>query len=870
MRKYFYLLAILALSTSVYSQAPRQATSTGRFYGRIVDASTNKGLEAASVQMLISRYDSVTQTSKDSLVDGMLTMGNGDFNLENVPLSSNLKILATAIGFENYEQKISLNARGQGRQSVDKDLGNIKLKVDPKILQTVTVTGTRPLMSLGIDRKVFNVEKNITSAGGTAEDVMRNVPSLSVDIDGNVTLRNSSPQIFVDGRPTTMTLEQIPADAIESVEIITNPSAKFDASGGTAGILNIVLKKNRRTGYNGNLRAGIDQRGRYSLSADVNLRQNKINFFTSLNYRQRKSKSIGRTDRLTIISPANTKLFQDDRSTRDGGSFFGRAGFDYLIDNRNTLTVSGSLSDGTSENNTVNKLSIDTLYASGIKSSRSERLSVSDGTYKNKGASVGFKHLFARSGREWTADINYNKSSNFSENIITTNSFNTVGGPLSKQFRQLIDGSGDNDMLIIQTDYADPITENTKIEFGGRVQIRSVDNQNTISYMNNAGIFAKVPQLSSDYVNTDRVYAGYASFSNKIGTFGYQLGLRIESSEYSGEVKTAGYSAKDTMITYGNNFPFSLFPSIFLSQQLKNDQELQFNVTRRINRPNFWQLFPFTDYSDSLNLSRGNPDLKPEFTYSAELAYQKTFSGNNTFLASAYFKYTDNLITRYQGKEISPVTGKENLINTYVNANSSYIGGLEFIQRQTLLSWWELTSNLNVYSSKIKLGDPNIIDQDNIFSWSGELNNTFKVNKKLSFQVSAEYTSKTVLPSGGGGGGYGGRSGGGGGGGSYGYGPQSSSQGYILPKLEVDAAVRYDFLKENRASITLNVSDVFRSDASRVYSQSLYFVQDSYRLRDPQFFRLNFSWRFGKFDTSLFKRKSNNREGSEGEENGMP
>jgi len=303
----------------------------------------------------------------------------------------------------------------------------------------------------------------------------------------------------------------------------------------------------------------------------------------------------------------------------------------------------------------------------------------------------------------------------------------------------------------------------------------------------------------------------------------------------------------------------------FLSQQLKNDQELQFNITRRINRPNFWQLFPFTDYSDSLNLSRGNPNLTPEFTYSAEMAYQKTFSGNSTFLASAYYKYTDKLITRYQKKEISPVNGKENLVSTYINANSSYIGGLELIHRQTLVRWWDLTSNLNLFTSKINLGDPSVQNQGNIYSWSGELDNNFKFSRKLSLELSIEYQSKTVLSPNSGGGGYGG-----GGGGGYGWGgSQSSSQGFIRPQLEVDAGLRFDFLKENRASVTLGVRDIFRAEASRVHSESIYFVQDLYRLRDPQFFRLNFSWRFGKFDTSLFKRKNNNRNG-EGDENVMP
>ncbi|MEJ7739538.1 MAG: outer membrane beta-barrel protein [Chitinophagaceae bacterium] len=854
----FFILSVML------TQILQAQSSSGRFYGKIVDASTNKGIEAASVQLIFQKYDSTTQTSKDSLIDGMLTMGNGDFNMENVPLFSSITVLATAIGFETFQQKISINPKG--RQGIDKDLGNIRLKIDPKMLQTVTVTGTRPLMSLGIDRKVFNVEKNITAAGGTAEDVMRSVPTLSVDIDGNVTLRNSSPQIFVDGRPTSLTLEQIPADAIESVEIITNPSAKFDASGGTAGILNIVLKKNRKTGYNGTLRAGIDQRGRYSFGADINVRQNKINFFVNANLRERKSISTGETDRLTFIQSPNTQLFQDDKNTSNRDNFFGRAGIDYLIDNRNTLSLSGNLIEGSSKNRAVSELLVDTLYSTGKRSSYSERLSNSNGDFKNRGAALGFKHLFARAGKEWTADINFNSSNNVNENNISTSTYNIIGGPLSKEFRQLIEGKGNNENLTVQTDYVDPITENSKLEFGGRIQIRNLNSRNDISYMSPGGLFLKVPQLSSQYSNTDKVYAGYATFSNKINNFGYQLGLRIESSEYSGDVLTAVLSGKDTAISYSNNFPLSFFPSIFLSKQLNNDQELQLNVTRRINRPNFFQLFPFTDYSDSLNLSRGNPNLKPEFTYSAELAYQKTFSGSNTFLASAYFKYTDQLITRYQEKEVNPVSGKENLINTFINARSSYIGGLELIHRQTMSKWWELTGNLNLFTSKINIDDQSVPDQDNIYSWSGELNNTFKLPANFSVQLSGEYRSKTILPPGGGGGGGGDRGGGGGGGGGGGWGqPQATSQGYIRPQWEIDAAVRYNFLQD-KASITLNVSDIFRSDANNVYSESAYFRQNSYRLRDPQFFRLNFSWRFGKFDASLFKRKNQKNGEVEGPE----
>ncbi|RYD87919.1 MAG: TonB-dependent receptor, partial [Sphingobacteriales bacterium] len=233
----------------------------GRFYGRVVDAS-NRGVEAASVVLVTMRMDSATKTRKESIVGGQLTAANGDFSVENVPVFGQYTLRITGIGYKKFEQKVQFQRPTGGNDpnaminAIDKDLGNLKLEVDQKELANVTVSAQRPQLTLGIDRKVFSVDRNITSSGGTAVDVMRNVPSVAVDVDGNVTLRNNAPQIFVDGRPTALTLEQIPADAIESIEIITNPSAKFDASGGTAGILNIVLKKNKRIGLNGSASVG--------------------------------------------------------------------------------------------------------------------------------------------------------------------------------------------------------------------------------------------------------------------------------------------------------------------------------------------------------------------------------------------------------------------------------------------------------------------------------------------------------------------------------------------------------------------------------------------------------------------------------------
>jgi hypothetical protein len=323
----FLLLCVFTFTLSVtHAQMPGGANrgmggqnmNMGHFYGKIIDSATNKPVEAASVQLIQNKFDTVTKKRKDVIVGGMLTTKKGEFSIENVNVMAQYKLVITAIGFKKVEQKVSfqLNMSGGNRDmnamlnAVDKDLGNIKLETDAKQLQDVTVSASKAQLEMKIDRKVFNVEKNLNSVGGTAIDVMKNVPSVNVDIDGNVSLRNATPQIFVDGRPTTMTLDQIPADAIASVEIITNPSAKYDASGGGAGILNIIMKKNRKAGYNGNIRAGIDMRGRPGGGGDINLKQQKVNFFAAGQLGMRKSISNVKTDRIDSGSNYTAYLSQ--------------------------------------------------------------------------------------------------------------------------------------------------------------------------------------------------------------------------------------------------------------------------------------------------------------------------------------------------------------------------------------------------------------------------------------------------------------------------------------------------------------------------------------------------------------------------------
>lgn len=826
----------------------------GRLYGKIVDVS-NKGIEAASVTLVTTKMDSATKKPKEMIVGGMLTNTTGDFSVENIPLFGKYKLKVSGIGYKTYEKAVGFEMPNRNGGSmdqsamlnaIDKDLGNIKLEVDDKILGSVTVTASKPTLQMGIDRKIFNVDRNITSAGGSAVDVMKNVPSVNVDIDGNVTLRNAAPQVFVDGRPTNLTLEQIPADAIESVEIITNPSAKFDASGGTSGILNIVLKKNKRVGYSGNLRANVDSRARIGFGGDINVRQNKLNFFASGMYNQRKSIGEGLTTRRDFSANSFTRSV--DNSTMIGAFGFGRAGFDYFIDNRNTLTISGSMARGSMNPESGSDIFTDTLFNNAFDILQDRNIN-SRNRFRNMGAQMSFKHNFPKAGREWTADVTYNKGRNNNDNTITNDFYNLPGNTFNRSFRQQQIGAGVNDNIVFQTDYVSPINDRSKFETGARLQIRDVNSETNYFILNTDD--SKFPLTAQDiaYTSTDKVYAAYATYSSRIKNFGYQLGLRAESSDYEGILnKNQKFNVE---------FPLSFFPSVFLSQKVGEQDELQFNYSRRINRPGFWQLFPFVDISDSINVSRGNPGLSPEFTNSFELSFSKSFKNRDNILASLYFKNTNDLIARIQEKEYVPAFDDSAIVTSYVNANRSYVTGLELTGRNKVTKWWDVTTNFNLFTARIDLATGP--DPDQFVSYFAKLNNNIRLPKNFSLQISGDYQSKIISAPGGSGGGS--RGGGMMGGGMFG-GGGSATQGFIRPNYGVDAALRFEFMKDRKASISLNVNDIFRTRLYNAYSASNLFEQNSERRRDPQVFRLNFNFRFGKFDANLFKRKNTRAEGN--------
>jgi len=813
----------------------------GHFYGKVVDQN-NKGIEGITLQLKGNKFDPATKKATEAILGTMLSASNGDFSFENLSVMGNFKLVVTGVGYKKLEKQISFNVKmgaGQNMQDmlemVDKDLGNIKIEEAVNNLKDVTVTSTaKPQFEMGIDRKIFNVEKNLTSQGQTAVEVMKSIPNLNVDIDGNVTLRNATPTLLIDNRPTTLTMDQIPADIIERVEIITNPSAKYDATGGNAGILNIVLKKNRKNGYNGGIRAGLDMRGKFNGGGDMNLRDNKFNFSLNANVNGRKSISSSVNDRQILGSTFPTNIETINNSTGNGSFNFYRAGADYFADNRNTFSLYANIMQG-------GMASTGTQTIDSIINSNTKNYSLANSSkfnFLNKGAQLSYKHLFADKGHELSADFNYNEADNDNWSIINSSILN-----------QRSAGKGNNKNYSFNLDYAREFKNEMKFEAGVKYNDRTEYNKRD-QFRNDILIDA----ISSQYQYGEKVYAAYSNLNFKKNKWSFQLGLRAESRSYAGNIlNKRGLDS----LPFSTSYPISLFPSAFINYKVNDKQDFQINYSKRISPPNFFQLLPFPDYSDPQNISVGNPGLKPQFTHSFEVAYNNAYTKGSNFLATAYYKYSTDLITSYVYRDINRASA--NLDSAYfsssINANTATVYGLELSNKTAVTKWWDLNLSFNLFKSAITATIPGQNVNNDLTSWFSKMNNTFKLPNGFSYQFSGQYQAKTILPPGGNSAGGGGRMGGGPGG--FG-GPQSTAQGYNFPSYDFDMAIKKDWtLSGGRtASLSFSVNDVFKTRVNKTFSQSQYFTQTVSRVRDQQMFRINFSYRFGKFDVNLLRRKS--------------
>jgi outer membrane receptor protein involved in Fe transport len=750
-------IGVLFFATTVKAQQepepelsePVITIRSNSLYGRVTDKNTNKGVEAVSVQLYAGSF-------YDSLVTAMFTRPNGDFRFNNLPVVDSFKLVITAVGFARQERIISFNEKDNAG-TVTKDLGNLFLEQDVQTLAAVTVTSQRPALEMGIDRRVFNVDQSLTATGGTALDVMKNIPSVTVDVDGNVTLRNSSPQIFVDGRPTILTLDQIPAGDIERIELITNPSAKFDAAS-TGGIINVIMKRNRRVGINGIVTAGIGYPDILNGNLSLNMRQNKFNFFLTGNHNQSGGKTTRKTLRQNKMNGVVDNYF-NQFSTNERNRLFNsiRFGVDFFADNRNTISFTQGMVKGNYDNE--EEQSQEFLNSSKILERYGERNSISRSENERYNTQLNYTHKFPKQGKEFTASINYNYGKG-NDNSDIQNLFYESNGTLSSSATVLNRSTNNNNQLTFQADYVDPYSENSKIEAGVRSYVNNYKNLFSAFSVKN-GSQTLLP-LSNNIEYREMVNAFYLTYSNKINTFAYQAGLRAEHSQFDGKLLDSGKEFGYNYPTDFKNIFDALFPSLFLTKQVGDRTEMQLNYSRRIRRPSFWQLNPFVDINDPLNISQGNPALRPEFTNSFEFNYNQRYN-SGSFLGSVYYRNTQGDITRFsdtitaeQYQQLNEAAIEPNaILNTFINAKAMNRVGAEFTLQHKIGKNFDITPTINGEYQMVSAETQTLDLSNSGFNWEAKLITNYRIATEkpsffnnFSFQAIGEYESPRIMPQG--------------------------------------------------------------------------------------------------------------------------
>jgi len=793
----------------------------GRVYGKIIDTRTKKPVEFASVVVLWH--------NKDSLLGGALAQENGDFNIENLPAMGGFRLRVTQIGYKPYETKIYI----QMPNKIEQDLGNILMETDEKILKEVEVTAEKNTVVMSIDKRTYNVDKDLSVKGGTAADVMKNVPGVTVDADGNAQLRNQSPNIYVDGRPTNLTLQQIPADQIDRVEIITNPSVKYDASA-TGGILNIIMKKNLKPGYNGMVMAYIGTSDRYGGMTNLNLKEGKWNVSMMYSYNQAINNTLGYTRRTQLDSLQNPSgYFNQDNQTRNSNIFnFGKIGIDYAINNRNTISLNGMIVAGqfkTNENQTyaiLDRNSVQRLYG--------DRLNQQNAAFQNYNAQLLYKKTFPKAGRELTSDFNYNYTLSDNGYLFTTNTHFTPD-TIPTQYQKNA-GTNKANQFVYQLDYVNPISETKKFEAGIKSYYKqSMTGNNTSRATATQDLYTHDSIMSNQYVIDDMINAAYVNYNSRLfWDISYQAGLRFEQSYYKGTITDKNQSFSYNYPSSPDNLLKALFPGLYLSKKLKNGQEFQLNFSRKINRPNFFQLMPVVMFADKQNYRIGNPQLKPEFKNIAEINYNNTFS-KGSYLGSGYFRYEEQPITDVAYPSLGDPSV---LVNTTVNGKNSIRYGMENTLKYTLFKNLDATINANIYYIYIKgtvvQGQPEVKAEG--YAYNAKAILSYKFPKSLTLQVNGNYESPKIL-----------------------------LLGVSNPIYSMDVSINKMIGLKWILNATL--SDAFNTRRMGTHYQTPYYIQDLSRRREARYVRFTVTYMFGKMDASIFKKakqmKGNDQQGNQ-------
>ncbi len=777
------------------------AFSQGQINGTVLDSQSNKEIPFANFKI---------QNVETKKILGNKANLSGQFKVINVPYG----MYTATISSVGYKVKKISNIRiSQYNKKIK--LGKIQLVKNNKKLGIVIIENEKSNIEIKADKKVFNVEKNISAEGGTLEDVLRNVPSVTLGADGSVSLRGkSNVTILVDGKQNPLfadletALQSIPAENIKSIEVITNPSAKYEAQG-LGGIINIVMKEGKRKkGLSGSVNLGAKYNWRANAGVNLNYRPNdKIAFFLNANG---GLGNVWEENEYLRTSTISDESFESDAlKTRTPRRSFASFGIEYNIDKRNKIIWTNSAFrgsfDGSDDNEIFIRDNVATLTEYWFRNN----------TYNAKpsNTTTNLKYLrsFKNERQKLSIEGNFSKRSYIRESDYSTTIFDgTQTNKLSNFIqRNPIDGGNLNGAF--QIDYEHPISKNGKLEIGERTYIMDFYSENfpTIQFENEAEQFESL--LKNDFDFLQQVHGAYVNYVTKYKSYGLQVGLRGEYFNYNGTAAQLGSQVFTTDY-------LSLFPSAFITKKINEATTASLSYSRRVNRPNFFQLLPYIRVNSPLDTSIGNPGLRPEFINAFELGYNKIYNTNSTFFISAYYQLTDNIIQRFRrfNADGSTFTQTQNLAS-----GSTF--GIELTNQHVVRKGWDITINANGFRNIIN-GNASSDNQD--FEGYGgfvKLINNTSIGKKWQLQVSANY-----------------------------YAPKIIVQGTRRSYAFMDLALKRSFL-DKQLNLTLQVSDVFNSNQTLTEFVFADQTQTTLRNRQTQFFGFNLSYRFPKNSKSGYK-----------------
>jgi outer membrane receptor protein involved in Fe transport len=791
-----------------------------RISGTVIEKVSKQPLEYATI--------TITDTKNPKTIAGGITNSKGGFTIEVAPGIYNIKI-----------EFISFKAIEYNQRNLQKntDLGTIALVEDAAQLNEVVIRAEKSTVEIKLDKKVYNVGQDMIVKGGTVSDVLENVPSVSVDVEGNVSLRgNENVRIFIDGRPSNSlnmaeALRQIPADAIDKVEVITNPSARYDAEGG-AGILNIVLKKGKNLGFNGSFIASGGIPETYGLSANLNYKTDNLNFFTSTGYNYRTSEGAGLTNSTnlnrtdgSIIGYTNEN--KNTERIRKGIST--KTGFEWTVAPNTYWTNAISYRDNSGTNNDlVNYNSFDENH--NFTSSR-YRLSAGDDIGKDLEYSSNFLKNFNDKGHKLTVDFSYAVNKDTDNSLITGQ---TIGSSDAPTENYTFNNQKQNQVQV-QTDYVLPFENGSQFEAGYKGNFNNLDNTYSVKTDDQGNPIDSY--LSNTLEYNERINAIYTQYGFKINKFSYLFGLRWEDTKIDiNLLETNDYNTKK----YSN-----FFPSAFVNYELSDESSLSLSYSKRLSRPRGRFLNPATNYSSNINLFRGNPDLNPSFTDKFDLGYLKRWD-KVTFNTSMYFENTNDVFSFVRTETGEYVGNSPVILSTPINLAKEQKFGFEFTLNYSPFKIWKINSSFNLSSNKTtgeytytNTNNDEItqnLDNEN-FSWFTRISSRLTLPAKIDWQTSGMY-----------------------------FGPRNTAQGKDLGNYVINTAFSKDILKD-KATIAFNVSDIFnsrkRKSETNLPSVSSY---SEFQWRKRQF-NLSFTYRLNmkKTDKDKNMQKNNNGEDAGGE-----